>query len=123
MSNNADKETNFVVDIDNQSTATEIKNFMIGQVIGKDGKPNGIMQFINKIDETGHVVDITPEAIQRFKDMQLLIGMCIDNTTQIEGSIGMALHIYDIMGKITKLMGIEDSDKNLELVNNLNDSI
>jgi hypothetical protein len=71
------------------------------------------LQFINKIDDTGHVVDITPEAIHRFKDMQLLIGMCIDNTTQIEGSIGMALHINDIMVKIRGLMAMENSDKNM----------
>jgi hypothetical protein len=42
-SNHADKETNFVSEIDNQSTTTEIKNFLIGLAIGKDGKPNGII--------------------------------------------------------------------------------
>lgn len=55
--------------------------------------------------------------------MQVLIGMSIDNTSQIEGSIGMALRINDIMVKIRTLMAMEDSDKNMELVNNLNDSI
>ena len=68
-SNSADKETNFVVDIDNQSTTTEIKNFMIGQVIGKDGKPNAVIQLINKLDATGHIAEITPEALKRFQDM------------------------------------------------------
>lgn len=51
-SNSADKETNFVTEVDNQSSTTDTKNFMIGPVFGKDRDlPNGIIQFINKTNE------------------------------------------------------------------------
>jgi hypothetical protein len=50
-SNSADKETNFVSEVDNQSTTAQVKNFIVGAVFGKNGKPNGIIQFINKCDE------------------------------------------------------------------------
>ena len=43
-SNSADKETNFVTEVDNQSSTTDTKNFMIGPVFGKDRElPNGIL--------------------------------------------------------------------------------
>jgi hypothetical protein len=42
-SNNANKETNFVGTVDNQANTTEVKNFLIGPVMGKNGKPNGII--------------------------------------------------------------------------------
>lgn len=42
-SNQADKETNFVGEVDNQSSTTEVRNFMLGPVFGKNGKPNGII--------------------------------------------------------------------------------
>lgn len=96
---------------------------MIGQVIGKDGKPNAVIQLINKLDETGHIAEITPEALKRFQDMQKLIGMCIDNTSQIEGSIGMAIKLNDIMVKVKGLMDLEDSDKNVKNLNEMHDSI
>ena len=41
--NQADKETNFVGTVDNQSTSSEVKNFLIGPTIGKNGQPNGII--------------------------------------------------------------------------------
>lgn len=43
-SNSADKETNFVTEVDNQSSTTDTKNFMIGPIFGKDRElPNGIL--------------------------------------------------------------------------------
>lgn len=43
-SNSADKETNFVNEVDNQSSTNDTKNFMIGPVFGKDREnPNGII--------------------------------------------------------------------------------
>ncbi len=60
---------------------------------------------MNKIDDSGHMVEITEEALQKFKDMSLLLGICIDNTSQIEGSVGMALQVDEIMMKIKMLMG------------------
>jgi hypothetical protein len=51
--NDAEKETNFVDEIDNQTKQRSVRNFMIGPVYGKDkSKPVGIIQFINKSDPT-----------------------------------------------------------------------
>jgi hypothetical protein len=60
---------------------------------------------MNKIDDSGHMAEITEEALQKFRDMSLLLGICIDNTSQIEGSVGMALQVDEIMMKIKMLMG------------------
>jgi IMP dehydrogenase/GMP reductase len=38
ISNNASKETKFVEEIDNQSSCTDVQNFMIGPVFGKHNK-------------------------------------------------------------------------------------
>lgn len=49
VSNNAAKETKFQDEIDNQSSMTDVKNFLIGPVFGeRKDIPNGIIQFINK---------------------------------------------------------------------------
>lgn len=113
-SNSADKETNFVGDVDNQSTTTEVKNFLIGPVLGKNGQPNGIIQFINKLDENGQVTEIVEkEDIPKFEDMKELIGMCIDNTSQISDTIGVTLKITEKMNLIKKYMNEEeDASKN-----------
>ena len=66
---------------------------------------------MNKIDDSGHIAEITEEAIQKFKDMSLLLGVCIDNTSQIESSVGMALQVDEIMLKIKSLMGGDQGDE------------
>lgn len=81
--NSADKETNFVNTIDNQSSSSEVKNFLIGPVIGKNGQPNGVIQFINRIDENGDIAEITQQDVDKFNEMRDLFGMCIENTSQI----------------------------------------
>jgi len=49
ISNNATKETKFIDELDNQSSCTDVKNFMIGPVYGeRKDTPCGIIQFINK---------------------------------------------------------------------------
>lgn len=61
VSNNAAKETKFQDEIDNQSSITEVKNFLIGPVYGeKKDTPCGIIQFINKKGPGNTVVPITP---------------------------------------------------------------
>lgn len=40
--------------------------------------------------------------------MKELIGMCIDNTSQISDTIGVTLKINETMGKINTLMDTED---------------
>lgn len=100
-SNSADKETNFVTEVDNQSSTPDTRNFMIGPVFGKDRDfPNGVIQFINKTNEFGAICDITEEDRQKFEEMADLIGMCIDNTAQISTTIGITLSINDKMSAI-----------------------
>ena len=54
-SNNVIKETKYVEEIDNQSTSTDVRNFMIGPVFGQHtgAIPCAIIQFINKVDAEG----------------------------------------------------------------------
>jgi hypothetical protein len=112
-SNSADKETNFVTEVDNQSSTTDTKNFMIGPVFGKDREfPNGILQFINKTNEVGAICDITDEDRLKFEEMADLIGMCIDNTHQISTTIGITLQINDKMSSISNIMEVEEKNKN-----------
>jgi ferritin len=80
-----------VGEVDNQSSTTEVRNFMLGPVFGKNGKPNGIIQFINKLDEFGCISEITAADISKFNDMKELFGMCIENTAQISKTIGITL--------------------------------
>jgi hypothetical protein len=44
--------------------------------------------------------------------MKDLIGMCIDNTSQISNTIGITLDINDTMSKINGLMETEEDSKN-----------
>lgn len=71
--------------------------------------PNGIIQFINKLDENDKITDITEADEKKFNDMKELIGMCIDNTSQISNTIGVTLQITDTMGKINGLMTKEEN--------------
>jgi hypothetical protein len=60
ISNNAAKETKFQDEIDNQSSTTEVKNFLIGPVYGERSDiPCGIIQFINKKAPGQQVAPIT----------------------------------------------------------------
>ena len=43
--------------------------------------------------------------------MSLLLGVCIDNTSQIESSVGMALQVDEIMLKIKSLIGGDQGDE------------
>ena len=105
-SNNADKETNFQDEVDNQTPATDVKNFMIGPVFGVKGAPNGIIQFINKTGEE----KIGAEEIRKFKEMSSLLGMCIDNTNEIASTIEITLNVNDAMNRITTTMEAEQAN-------------
>lgn len=108
ISNNAPKESKFVDELDNQSSATDVKNFLIGPVYGENKEtPNGILQFINKKNNA----QITSEDEQRFKAMQGLLGMCIDNTNEMNFTINVTLDIHDVMQNITELMQKEENLK------------
>ncbi len=52
-SNNVQKDAKFNSDIDNLSSITDVKNFMIGAILREeDRKVMGVLQFMNKRDGT-----------------------------------------------------------------------
>lgn len=63
---------------------------------------------MNKIDENGEYSEITQEDVNKFNDMRELIGMCIENTSQISNTINVTLKINETMNKISGLMGNEE---------------
>ena len=77
---------------------------MVGPVFGpNDSKvPNGIIQFINKVPEPGEkkLPDIGKGDLEKFAEMASLLGMCIDNTNEIAGTIEVTLKINDVMQNI-----------------------
>jgi len=111
--NDAEKESNFSGDIDNQSSMQGVvKNFMIGPVFGKDkaGKPRkkpvGIIQFINKKDGA----KITDEDEIRFAEINSLLGMCIDSTKKISKTIDVTLKVNSYMKNIGSIMQRENNN-------------
>lgn len=67
---------------------------MIGPVYGeKKDVPCGIIQFINK--KGGGPITQADEA--KFKAMQGLLGMCIDNTNEMSLTISVTLDVHDVM--------------------------
>jgi len=107
-SNNASKETKFVEEIDNQSVCTDVKNFMIGPVFGSNDKdtPCAIIQFINKLDQSDKSGDgkITGADEAKFKSMQNLLGMCIENTNEMSTTIKVSFDVQDVMKNIQARM-------------------
>lgn len=61
------------------------------------------MQFINK--KNGG--QITSEDEKKFKAMQGLLGMCIDNTNEMSLTISVTLDVQDSMHKIQGIMNRE----------------
>ena len=105
-SNNASKETKFVEEIDNQSICTDVKNFMIGPVFGSQNKetPCAIIQFINKIpnssEKGAESNKINQQDEAKFKAMQHLLGMCVENTNEMATTINVSFEVQDVMKKI-----------------------
>jgi len=92
--NDAEKEPGFVDEVDNQPKVRNIRNFMMGPVYG-DGKgqtgtkPNGIIQFLNKKGEG----PIDESDKRKFTEIAELLGMCIQNTYNVEKTIGVTLDL------------------------------
>jgi len=128
--NDAEKESNFSGDIDNQSCMQGVvKNFMIGPVFGfnKDGtqseKPNGVIQFINKKDNE----KIGEDDERRFDEINSLLGMCIDSTKDIAKTIEVTLGVNKHMKVIGQIMNKEvknnDSAPTGEILDSLQNHI
>ena len=81
-----------------------MRNFLIGPVYGeRKDIPCGIIQFINK--KGGGPITIEDE--RKFKAMQGLLGMCIDNTNEMSLTISVTLDVQDSMHKIQGIMNRE----------------
>lgn len=91
--NEAEKEPGFVDEIDNQPKVRNVKNFMIGPVYGEttpgttDEKPIGVIQFINKSEDKP--IDASDK--KKFDEVAALLGMCIQNTSNVTKTIGVTL--------------------------------
>ena len=131
FSNNASKETKFVEEIDNQSVCTDVRNFMIGPVFGtRDPEtPCAIIQFINKQDPIDKNIPgkISAADEAKFKSMQNLLGMCIENTNEMSSTIKVSFDVQDVMKNIQDKMQEEqqreessDTDK---LIKDLSDHL
>ena len=112
FSNNASKETKFVEEIDNQSVCTDVKNFMIGPVFGSQDPtvPCAIIQFINKLDpqDKSQYGKISGIDETKFKSMQNLLGMCIENTNEMSATIKVSFDVQDVMKNIQGKMAEEE---------------
>lgn len=74
---------------------------MIGPVYGeRKDMPCGIIQFVNKVK--GGTITAADES--KFKAMQGLLGMCIDNTNEMSLTINVTLDVHDVMQKIQEIM-------------------
>lgn len=106
LCNEAEKEPGFVDEIDNQPKVRNVKNFMIGPVYGEakpgvtDDKPIGVIQFINKSENK----PIDDDDRKKFDEVAALIGMCIQNTSNVTKTIGVTLKLNSVMERITNIM-------------------
>ena len=100
--------------IDNQPKVRNVKNFMIGPVYGEPEpgapanaprKPNGIIQFINKKGEG----NITSADVKKFNEIAELLGMCIQNTSNVTKTIGVTLKLNSVMERIKNIMRQNDA--------------
>ena len=129
--NDAEKEAGFVDQIDNQPKVRNIKNFMIGPVYGdpvpgqapEARKPNGIIQFINKRGDE----PIGPADKRRFDEVSELLGMCIQNTSNVTKTIGVTLKLNSVMEKIGNIMAqnnqLNEEGPSIDLLNDVGKSM
>lgn len=102
--NDAEKEPGFVDQVDNQPKVRNVKNFMIGPLYGTpvpgqdpaQRKPNGIIQFINKNGD----LPIKEVDRKNFNEIAELLGMCIQNTSDVTKTIGVTLKLNSVMERI-----------------------
>ena len=110
FSNNASKETKFQEEVDNQTASTDVKNFMIAPIFTSEKPtapmnphvPCAVLQFINKLDpeDRTKVAPIDEKDIAKFKSMQKLLGMCVENTNELRDTIKISFEFKDTMKKI-----------------------
>lgn len=85
---------------------------MIGPVFGSQdpSTPCAIIQFINKLDpqDKSQHGRITAADETKFKSMQNLLGMCIENTNEMSATIKVSFDVQDVMKNIQSKMDEEN---------------
>eukprot|EP00347_Sterkiella_histriomuscorum_P010193 403377247 len=109
--NKATKDSKFSSDIDNLGATGDVHNFMIGPIYGhkdNDNKklPIGVLQFTNKKD----FKIINDYDKKKFYAIQNLIGLSIDNTSEIHSTINVTMGIRDIFINLERLLTDSFSD-------------
>lgn len=66
----------------------------------QDQQPNGIIQFINKKGD----VPISADDKRKFMEIAELLGMCIQNTSNVTKTIGVTLKLNSVMERISNIM-------------------
>ncbi|CAI2384649.1 unnamed protein product [Moneuplotes crassus] len=93
--------------VDNISNQAEVKNFMIGAILGDEDKKAGILQFINKIGGE----DVKNYDIQRFKAMRHFLGSCAENVTLTAVAINLIIMVKGKIGGVTNCLEICDQNQ------------
>lgn len=88
---------------------------MIGPVYGtvNPDTPCAIIQFINKLepaDKNGDKVVGTSD-INKFLQMQLLLGMCVENTNEINNTINTSFNVQDVMESIQNMVKNQNAEQ------------
>jgi len=87
--NEAKTDRKYVSDVDNLNSLQDLSNFMICPIFSKtnSAKSTGVIQLLNK--KLGQRINRFD--IEKFECIQELIGMCFENTTDIDSSINIAI--------------------------------
>ncbi len=72
--------------------------------------PAGIIQFINKVSPIGksQQAPITDKDVRKFKELSDLIGIAIDNTSEANSTLVLALEVAETMTRIEAVTDLED---------------
>ena len=88
-SNRAERDGKFNADIDNISTISNVRNFMITCILGEGDRTAGIIQFMNKKGKK----DINENDIIRMKTMQRFLGAMVENVTDLGETINITISV------------------------------
>lgn len=92
------KDTRFNPDIDNISSESEVRNFMIGVITGDNDIRSGVIQFINKTNGE----EVTNYDVQRFKALRSFIGSCVENVSDLAFTINKTIMIQGVIDSLNE---------------------
>lgn len=88
--------------IDNITNQSEVKNFMIGAILGDKDSKAGVLQFINKINGE----EVKNYDKQRFKAMNHFLGSVAENVTLTAVAINLVIMIKGNIGNVSTCLEI-----------------